>query len=229
MPPGASSGFTFILLSQLFCAQGVAARADDFVEIASVIPDIRQEIRYFTNNNFVGETIDGYKAPKCLLSNAAAEALSKVQNDLKKSGLGLKVFDCYRPQRAVDHFVRWAEDLNDTRMKAEFYPQVAKKDLFKKGYIAEKSGHSRGSTVDLTLIFLDSEPAVELDMATGWDFFGLESWPENRQIKSEQFDNRMLLQRLMLKHGFSGIKEEWWHFTLQQEPFPQTYFDFIIE
>ncbi|NKB38022.1 MAG: peptidase M15 [Gammaproteobacteria bacterium] len=224
-----ASGFSFTLLSLLFCVEVVATPADDFVELAFVIPEIRQEIRYFTKDNFVGVAIDGYKAPKCLLSKATAEALRKVQNELKKSGLGLKVFDCYRPQRAVDHFVRWAEDLNDKKMKPKYYPDVAKKDLFKKGYIAEKSGHSRGSTVDLTLIFLDSESAVELDMGSAWDFFGLESWPENRQIKSEQFDNRMLLNRLMVKHGFSGIKEEWWHFTLRQEPFPQTYFDFIIE
>ena len=152
-----------------------------------------------------------------------------MQKDLEAFGLGLKVFDAYRPQRAVDHFVRWAEDLDDTRMKAKYYPGVEKKHLFRDGYIAARSGHSRGSTVDLTIVSLGPDDPVELDMGTGWDYFGPRSWPASLDVSPQQRANRMLLQSLMVKHGFKPLAEEWWHFTLKDEPFPKTYFDFVIE
>ena len=144
-------------------------------------------------------------------------------------GLGLKIFDAYRPQRAVDHFVRWAKDIGEVRMKKEFYPNVDKGNLFKEDYIAEKSGHSRGSTVDLTVIGLDAKSGeAELDMGTAFDYFGPQSWPESPVVSAGQRAHRMLLQKLMEKHGFKPYPKEWWHFTLSREPYPDTYFDFPI-
>lgn len=203
------------------------ALQNGFSYVSETVPGAVIDVRYFGANNFVGEPIDGYTAPRVILTTAAAEALAKVQMDLAPFGLGLKVFDGYRPQRAVDHFVRWGKDLTDTRMKAQFYPDVDKKDLFKDGYIAEKSGHSRGSTVDLTIIDLASGKA--LDMGTPFDFFGPKSWPANRQMSPQVRANRGLLRAVMARHGFKPLKEEWWHFTLKQEPFPDTYFDFPIQ
>lgn len=199
-----------------------------FVYVDEMIPDVRLELRYATTHNFVGERIDGYRQPRPILTRQAAEALQKVQEELSRFGLGLKVFDAYRPQRAVDHFVRWAKDVKDTRMKAEFYPGVDKENLFRDDYIAARSGHSRGSTVDVTIIDLDGASSWELDMGTGFDFFGPESWPERREIAPEQRAHRMLLQVLMKKHGFKPYPKEWWHFTLESEPFPETYFDFPV-
>ena len=152
-----------------------------------------------------------------------------MQAQLAPIGRGLKVFDAYRPQRAEDHFVRWAEDLADTKMKARYYPDVDKANLFRDGYIAAKSGHSRGSTVDLTIVSLNAGEPIELDMGTGWDHFGPKSWPSSREVTTQQRANRMLLQSLMVKHGFRPLAEEWWHFTLVDEPFPDTYFDFVVE
>lgn len=200
-----------------------------FVDIEDVIPGVEVELRYFGDDNFVGQRIEGYESGRCYITAEAAEALKEVQQELRAFGLGLKIFDAYRPQRAVDHFVRWASDLADTKMKEKYYPDVAKKDLFKDGYIAAKSGHSRGSTVDLTIVSLDAGNTEELDMGTGWDFFGPKSWPGSQVVSAEQRAHRMLLQQLMTKHGFKPLAEEWWHFTLIEEPFPDNYFDFVIE
>lgn len=202
---------------------------DGFVYCDAVIPDIRLELRYATAHNFVGERIDGYQRPACILTRQAALALRKVQEELRRFGLGLKIFDAYRPQRAVDHFVRWARDLNDTRMKSEFYPRVEKGNLFRDDYIAARSGHSRGSTVDLTIVSLTGETAGrELDMGTGFDFFGPESWPDHPGMTPGQRANRLLLRTVMRKQGFRPYSKEWWHFTLEREPFPDTYFDFPV-
>ena len=199
----------------------------NFSYVKDKIPNIELDLRYYGENNFVGEVIDGYLAPKAILTKKASSALAKVQKELEGFGLGLKVFDAYRPQKAVDHFVRWGRDLGDKRMKAEYYPTVEKKNLFKVGYIAKKSGHSRGSTIDLTLIDLDSK--VELDMGSDFDFFGERSWVKYKMIRGEQKANRMLLNFVMLKHGFKAYKQEWWHFTLKNEPFKKTYFDFNVQ
>lgn len=203
---------------------------ESFVYIEEVIPNIRTDLRYATDRNFLGRRVDGYVASRCILTRQAAEALNRVQADLNRFGLGLKVFDAYRPQRAVDDFVRWAKDPEDTKMQGEYYPKVQKKDLFKEGYIAEKSSHSRGSTVDLTIVFLDKHAAEsELDMGTPFDFFGPESWPDSPLVSPVHRAHRMLLQVLMQKHGFEPYAKEWWHFTLKDEPFPKTYFNFRVQ
>ncbi|OIQ37604.1 MAG: peptidase M15 [Bacteroidetes bacterium MedPE-SWsnd-G1] len=198
-----------------------------FNYVKDQIPSIQIELRYYSTNNFVGDTINGYNDDKLILSKRATTALKKVQTELKGRGLGLKVFDAYRPQRAVDHFAAWALQLNDTLKKQQFYPEVAKQHLFNLGYIAYKSGHTRGSTLDLTLI--DLETGKEIDMGSPWDFFGKESWVENNDLCKKQRKNRKRLQKVMLKHGFKNYEKEWWHFTLKDEPFPDTYFDYVIE
>lgn len=198
-----------------------------FVDLQEFIPGIQLELRYFSEDNFVGQVINGYAAEKVFMTREAATALSKAQSELVRFGMSLKVFDAYRPQRAVDHFVRWAQDLNDKKMKAVFYPGVAKEDLFSNGYIAERSGHSRGSTIDLTIVDLDS--GQELEMGTPWDFFDPASWPSNLDISAQARANRNLLNAVMTKHGYRALPEEWWHFTLENEPYPDTYFDFPIE
>ncbi|MFY0689722.1 MAG: M15 family metallopeptidase [Cyclobacteriaceae bacterium] len=202
---------------------------DGFVNLEEAIPTIEIELRYFTSDNFVGQKVDGYLSNKCFISREAANALSQVQQELNQSGYGLKVFDAYRPQQSVDHFVRWAKDLNDTSMKSTYYPFVPKSQLFEKGYIASKSGHTRGSTVDLTIIYLKGEnKGQEMDMGTSWDYFSPDSWPSSDAVSKTQRQNRMLLQAVMIKHDFKPLKEEWWHFTLKDEPFPDTYFNFPI-
>lgn len=198
----------------------------DFVDIQQAIPGIEVDVRYFGEDNFVGAPIDGYGAARVYLTRAAADALGSVQKQLSQFGLGLKVFDGYRPQVAVDHFVRWAQDLNDTKMKQRYYPAVDKQNLFRDGYIAERSGHSRGSTVDLTITTLASDE--ELDMGTGWDFFDVMSWPSSNRVTAAQAANRMRLRTIMLENGFRPLQEEWWHFTLENEPFPDRYFEFEI-
>ncbi len=198
-----------------------------FVDLKEAIPGIHLDVRYFSENNFVGAVIDGYHRERIYFTVPAANALSKVQDELNRFGLGLKVFDAYRPQRAVDHFVRWAKDPVDTKMKQIYYPGVAKENLFRDGYIAERSGHSRGSTVDLTVIDLAS--GEELAMGTSWDFFDPTSWSNSSQVSLQSRANRNLLGALMSKHGFNALPEEWWHFTLADEPFPDTYFDFPVE
>jgi zinc D-Ala-D-Ala dipeptidase len=201
-------------------------RPDDFVDAASVVPGLIEDIRYAGSHNFVGRPIDGYEAPKCLLARPAAEALAQVARDLAQQGLHLKVFDCYRPTRAVANFVRWAHDLHDQTMKAEFYPNVEKRTLFSSGYIASRSGHSRGATMDLTLARDDGH---ELDMGTPFDFFSPKSWPADPGISAEAHGNRMLLATAMSRRGFRPYDREWWHFTLRHEPFPDSYFDFAVK
>jgi zinc D-Ala-D-Ala dipeptidase len=199
---------------------------DGFVDVGATVPGIVVEMRYHGSDNFVGRPVDGYDEPICILAAPAAEALGAVQAQLRSFGLGLKVFDCYRPARAVAHFVRWARDPADTLRKAEFYPDIDKSQLFELGYIAERSGHSRGATIDLTLIDLDT--ARELDMGTSWDLFSTLSWPMEPGMTAEQRTHRMLLRTVMMQHGFRPYDQEWWHFTLRDEPFPDTYFDFPV-
>lgn len=214
-------------------AEPVAAqpRPAALVDAASVVPGLIIEMRYAGTHNFVGTRIDGYEAPVCLLTKQAADALAKVQLALASSGVGLKVFDCYRPVRAVAHFVRWARDPGDVRMKGEFYPNIEKSTLFRDGYIASRSGHSRGSTVDLTLVEIlpgpDGKPR-ERDMGTPYDFFSPLSWPGSSKIREAARANRKLLANAMRKGGFLPYDKEWWHFTLANEPFPETYFDFPV-
>ena len=198
-----------------------------FSYVKEKIPTIELELRYATTNNFVGEVIEGYLAPRAILTTKATHALAKVQKELEGFRLGLKIFDTYRPQRAVNHFVRWGRDLADKKMKAMYYPNVEKKNLFKEGYIAKRSGHSRGSTVDLTII--DLKTKEELDMGSSFDFFGKESWIHYANITLQQRANRMLLNQVMTKYGFRAYAQEWWHFTLENEPYKKKYFDFVVK
>lgn len=197
-----------------------------FVAVADVDPDIMQEIRYFKAYNFVGDPIRGYNAPVAIATKATAEALKKVNAELKEKGYCLKIYDAYRPQKAVSHFVQWAQDISDVRMKEYFYPNVDKRNLFAEGYIASRSGHSRGSTVDLTIY--DMKNGCDLDMGGTFDYFGILSHPYYQGVTQQQYNNRMYLRNLMAKYGFRGIDTEWWHFTLNNEPYPGTYFDFDI-
>jgi D-alanyl-D-alanine dipeptidase len=216
-----------ILILTILLTTSQAELLKSFNYIQEKIPNIELELRYYGENNFIGQTIDGYFAPRAILSSKATYALSQVQKELENFGLGLKVFDAYRPQKAVDHFVRWGRDLKDKKMKKEYYPFVEKKNLFKEGYIAKKSGHSRGSTVDLTLIDLKSKE--ELDMGSSFDFFGELSSVQYTNITAQQRANRMLLNFVMLKSGFKSYAQEWWHFTLKDEPFKKTYFNFNVQ
>ena len=210
---------------RLIRAAGQQGR-ENFVSLAEAVPDAILEIRYFSTYNFVGTRIDGYLAPAALMTREAADSLRAVSDDVKKLGYRLKIYDAYRPQRAVDHFVRWAADAADTTMRRYFYPMVDKSRLFAEGYIAEKSGHTRGSTVDLTLFDMTAEK--EVDMGGTFDWFGIESHPDYKEITPEQYANRMILREAMLRHGFKPLDEEWWHFTLRNEPFPDTYFAFPV-
>lgn len=219
--------------------------ASDFVVLSEAVPDVILEVRYYSTYNFVGDRIAGYEEPCILMTREAAAALKAVSDDVMRQGYRLKIYDAYRPQMAVDNFVAWAEKLSDTRMKEYFYPQVDKTRLFADGYIDAKSGHSRGSTVDLTL--LDMQTGKELDMGGTFDHFGIEShpdWcgnpdtmeytgkykgnkqPKNGAINEVQFKNRMILRQAMLRNGFKPLDTEWWHFTLKNEPYPDTYFTF---
>ena len=200
---------------------------DGFVYLDEVIPSIKQDIRYFGVNNFLGRPVNGYHANRAILTKSAASALKAVQEELSKFGLGLLVFDSYRPQQAVDDFVAWSKDDKDTKSKSANYPQVSKNTLISEGFIAEYSGHSRGSTIDLTIVS-ENTPFKQLDMGTPFDFFGPESWPNYAGITSQQRANRLLLQNIMIKHDFKPYPQEWWHFTLNNEPFPETYFNFPV-
>ncbi|KOX05108.1 D-alanyl-D-alanine dipeptidase [Streptomyces sp. NRRL B-1140] len=222
----------------------------DFVALSSVDPTILQEMRYVTPHNFVGERVDGYKQPLCILTRPAAEALRKAQRKLLRQGYTLKVYDCYRPQRAVNHFVRWAEDLDEQTTKGEFYPNVDKARLFADGYIAAKSGHSRGSTLDVTLVRLPAKPARpyhpgeplvpcfapqgvrfpdnSIDMGTGFDCFDTLSHTLDPRIQGRQRANRLLLKDTLEGLGFVNLSEEWWHYTFKPEAYPDTYFDFPV-
>ena len=195
-----------------------------FVNLSDVVPDAIIEARYFATYNFVGARVDGYLEPVVLYTREAAAALKEVSDDVKAQGYRLKVYDAYRPQCAVDHFVRWGKDLADSLMKPYFYPEVDKSLLFERGYIAEKSGHTRGSAIDLTLF--DMATGKELDMGGVHDWFGIESHPDYGE---EQFRNRMILREAMLRHGFQPYDCEWWHFSLKDEPYPDTYFTFPVK
>jgi len=198
----------------------------DFVYADEVIPDLHVNLRYRGTDNFIGRPVDGYEGSRLILTREAADALAKVQAQLREHGLSLLVYDGYRPQRSVDHFVRWAKDLNDQINKAAYYPDVDKSTLFAQKYIADRSGHTRGSTMDLTIV--DADTATPLDMGTPWDHFGPESWPGYADITTQQRANRLLLRSLMLANGFKPYEQEWWHFTLANEPYPDTYFDFPV-
>lgn len=202
------------------------ADASGFVLLSDQVPGIVQEIRYFSTYNFVGDRIDGYEEPVAILTKEAARALKTVANQANVMGFRLKIFDAYRPATAVKHFVLWGIEDLDQRMKPFFYPELEKQALFTEGYIASKSSHSRGSTVDLTL--LDMRTGKELDMGSPFDFFSEVSHPDCRTITDEQYANRMALQELMTKNGFLPIDCEWWHFTLENEPYPDTYFSFPV-
>lgn len=198
-----------------------------FSYVQDIIPDINFDLRYYGSHNFVGKKIDGYKSPVLILTTAAAQALEKVEKELNKKGMALKIFDAYRPQKAVDHFKKWATNVNDTLGKKEFYPQLDKRNLFKLGFIAGKSGHSRGSTVDLTIITIHNRQ--EIDMGSPFDFFGSISHFDSQEINDVQKHNRTLLKNIMSKYGFKGYAKEWWHFTLINEPYQKTYFDFNVD
>ena len=210
--------FSFILNAQKL--------PKNFVYLEDIVPSIRIELRYFSNNNFIGKPIDGYNSNSLIITEETAKSLKKIQQELLQKELSLKIFDGYRPQKAVDHFVRWVQVLKDTLMKAQYYPKVKKNNLLKNGYIAERSGHSRGSTIDLTII--SNKTGKALDMGSAYDFFGIQSHPLYQNISKKQKNNRMLLRNTMLNHGFTPYENEWWHFTLKKEPFPNTYFTFPI-
>jgi D-alanyl-D-alanine dipeptidase len=200
---------------------------DGFVYVTDIVPTAQLEIRYFSEDNFVGTVIDGYNAQKAILTIEAAQALKKAADNLYEQGYYIKIFDAYRPQRAVNHFMRWAKDINDTKMKEKYYPELDKSVLFELGYIAEKSGHSRGSTVDLTLVEIST--GKELDMGSGFDFFGEISNHGTELITEEQEKNRNILRDAMVDAGFEVYPEEWWHYKLKDEPYPDTYFDFPVK
>lgn len=224
---------------------------NDFVELHSIAPSIRYDIRYANNHNFVGRPITGYKRARCLLTKPTALALAKVQTELLKSNLSLMVYDCYRPQKAVNDFIVWSKVTDNHIMKPEFYPQVNKRDFFKLGYVAKKSGHSRGSTVDLTIIptnlgptqnysantklvacyapFLHRFDDGSLDMGTGFDCMDPRSFPSSKKVSITAYHNRMILRDVMMKYGFTPYAKEWWHFTLKDEPYPNTYFNQKLE
>ena len=220
------------------------ADSSDFVTLTEAVPDAILEIRYYSTYNFAGARVDGYLEPVALMTLRAADSLHAVSDELLKMGYRLKIYDAYRPQMAVDHFVRWAADVSDTLMKPYFYPKVPRNRLFELGYISKRSGHTRGSTVDLTLFDMRTEK--EVDMGGTFDWFGEESHPDfggnpetgvyngkpspaGRTITEEQFRNRMILRAAMLRHGFKPIDSEWWHFTLKDEPYPATYFEFPVK
>lgn len=225
--------FTLLAMVLLTACERTAAKPtdptqdrSDFVEVTEAVPDVILEIRYYSTYNFVGARIDGYERPLALITREAAKSLREVSDELKAKGYRLKIWDAYRPQRAVNHFIRWAEDVQDTTMKAIFYPMVDKSQLFEQGYIYARSSHSRGSTVDLTLV--EEATGKELDMGSPFDWFGVESHPDYSPLTYMQSTNRLILRNAMLRHGFEGLDSEWWHFTLVNEPYPDTYFDFPI-
>ena len=200
--------------------------SSDFVVLAEFIPQIVQEIRYYSSYNFIGDRIDGYEEPVALLTKEAARALKAVSNEMIVQGYRLKIYDGYRPVSAVKHFMLWGLEDQDIRMKPYFYPDIPKQDLFDKGYIAKRSSHSRGSTVDITL--LDMKTGKEVDMGSPFDLFSERSHPDCKDITPEQYENRMMLQNVMVRNGFMPLDCEWWHFTLKGEPFPETYFEFPV-
>lgn len=200
--------------------------SSDFVMVSDEIPDVLQEIRYYSAYNFVGSHIDGYEEPVALMTREAAAALKAAAADFRADGYVIKIYDAYRPQRAVNHFIRWGTDTRDVRMKNYFYPTTDKSRVFELGYVATRSGHTHGSTIDMTLV--DMKTGRELDVGEHFDYFGERSHYAYKGISQKQQENRRYLRRIMEKHGFQGLAEEWWHFSLKNEPFPDTYFDFPV-
>lgn len=215
---------TIFIFSLLASAQKLPK---GFSYVSEYAPSIITELRYYSQNNFVGATIDGYESPVLITSTKTALALTRVQKELLKSELSLKIYDAYRPQSAVNHFIRWAKNHNDTINKKQYYPNIAKKDLFKLGYIAAKSGHSRGSSIDVTIVHLATKK--EIDMGSPYDYFGNRSHLNYNKLTKKQKNNRYLLKKVMMANGFKPYHNEWWHFTLDHEPFPKTYFNFPIK
>ena len=220
---------SFIIIFTVLISSQISSQTlpKGFSYVSEIDATIKKELRYATSNNFIGKPIDGYLKDSLIISTPAAKALKKIQTKLMLSGLSLKIFDAYRPQQAVDHFVRWAKVMNDTLMKKLYYPDVQKSELFTLGFIASKSGHTRGSTVDLSIV--DVKTNKEVDMGSSYDFFGEKSHPFYKKITEAQMKNRMLLRTIMIKNGFIPYDNEWWHFTLKDEPYPTTYFNFLIE
>jgi D-alanyl-D-alanine dipeptidase len=218
-----------ILFFILFAALYTKAQKlpDGFVYLSDIDSTIQSELRYLTTNNFIGKPIDGYHKNCVIVTKQTAIALKKAQQILLKKGLCLKIFDAYRPQQAVNHFVKWAKVLNDTLMKQTYYPEVAKSTLFKRGYISSRSGHTRGSTLDLTII--EKKTGKELDMGSPYDFFGISSHFSYNKLSKKQIANRKLLRKTLVNQNFRPYKYEWWHFTLRFEPYPKTYFNFAIQ
>jgi len=211
-----------VMCAPVTSAQDTESTDPGLVDLMSRVPDARLDIRYASADNLVGAVIDGYERPKCLLSPAASEALTGAQEELRRFGLSILMFDCYRPQRAVDHFVRWSEDPADQKTRSRYYPNEDKALMFEKGYIDRRSGHSRGSTVDLTLVDARGQ---QIDMGTGWDFMDPSSATESSLVPDQARWNRLLLRSVMANHGFRNYPGEWWHFTLVNEPWPERYFD----
>ena len=220
---------SFIIIFTVLISSQISSQTlpKGFSYVSEIDATIKKELRYGTSNNFIGKPINGYLKDSLIISTPAAIALEKIQTKLILSGLSLKIFDAYRPQQAVDHFVRWAKVMNDTLMKQFYYPDVQKSELFTLGFIASKSGHTRGSTVDLSIV--DLKTNKELDMGSSYDFFGEKSHPFYKKITEAQMKNRMLLRTIMIKNGFIPYDNEWWHFTLKDEPYQTTYFNFLIE
>lgn len=236
-------------LTQCAGSLDVPSLPSGFSTLTRVDDSIELDMRYVGNNNFVGRPINGYLAPACILTTPAADALAQVQAQANLQGYSLKVYDCFRPQRAVDHFVAWAADPDDDKMKSAFYPDVPKDELFARGYIAQRSGHSRGSTVDLTLVRLgtlqpEADPMAGYDcrgseaerfpdnsinMGTSYDCFDALSHTDNPAVGDDVLANRHLLRELMEAAGFVNYDQEWWHYSLRDEPFPDQYFDFPIQ
>lgn len=230
-----------VILFTCSCASDNSKNAPEmdssqFVLISEHIPDVILEIRYYSTFNFIGDRIPGYLEPVAILSRQAADSIKVVSDELRQQGYLLKIYDAYRPQCAVDYFMAWAEDIDDVRMKEYFYPELDKSVLVPQEYVARKSSHTRGSTVDLTLF--DMNLQKDVDMGCTFDYFGIASHPDvlpgqeigaYRPITEEQYRNRMILQETMVRHGFKIYECEWWHFTLKDEPFPDTYFNFPIE
>ena len=207
-------------------ALNISNDSSGFVLLSDAVPDAILEIRYYSTYNFVGKRIAGYEEPIALITKEAATKLKEVSDELVEKGYRLKIYDAYRPQMAVNNFVDWAKDANDTKMKKYFYPNLDKEVLFPQMYIMEYSGHTRGSTVDLTLFDMNTEK--EVDMGGTFDYFGVESHPDYKGITNEQYNNRMILRDAMMSHGFKPLETEWWHFTLEDEPYKDIYFNFPI-
>lgn len=217
----------FVLISIVKCTNPSEKGKENFVKIEEVIPNAVYDIRYYSSDNFVGTRVDGYLAPIAFITKEAGDRLIQVQKELNDEGLGLKIFDAYRPQKGVDHFVRWGAIPADTITKTKYYPNINKTNVFDLGYVATKSGHSRGSTIDLTIV--NFETKQELDMGSPWDFFGEISHHDSPLVNKDQSANRNKLRTIMLKYSFKEYDNEWWHYTLKKEPFPATYFNFDIK